>query len=165
VALVLAAARWFKDVDCRDADVIFAFFDEEEVALVGSNFFAQKLMDDHEDVLAVHTFDMISFDGDGDKALELWEPSASLQALYEAAAPPLGAKVVHAPHFGSSDHRSFLDANFTATGVGEEFVNGDHTQDYHKPTDTYDHVNFDYLRLISRVAFSATSTQVAPNAP
>lgn len=164
VALVLAAARWFKDVDCRDTDVVFAFFDEEEVALVGSNFFAQKLIDDHENVLAVHTFDMISFDGDGDKALELWEPSPALQALYEAAAPPLGSKVLLAPHFASSDHRSFLDAGFVATGVGEAFVHGDCTMHYHKPTDTYDKVNFEYLRLISRVAFSATSTQVAPNA-
>jgi hypothetical protein len=165
VALVLAAARWFKDVDCRDTDVVFAFFDQEENGLIGSNFFAQKLIDDQENVLAVHTFDMISFDGDGDKALELWEPSASLQVLYQAAAPPLGSKVVLAPHFASSDHQSFLDQHFTATGVGEEFVNGDHTTTYHTANDTYDHVNFEYLRLISRVAFSATSTQVAPNAP
>jgi hypothetical protein len=165
VALVLAAARWFKDVDCRDTDVIFAFFDQEEDGLIGSNFFADKLVHDQENVLAVHTFDMISFDGDGDKALELWEPSASLQALYQAAAPPLGSKVLLAPHFASSDHKSFLDAGFVATGVGEAFAYGDHTPNYHTVNDTYDNVNFEYLRLISRVAFSATSTQVAPNAP
>ena len=70
-----------------------------------------------------------------------------------------------APHFSSSDHQSFLDQHFVATDVGEEFVNGDHTTTYHTANDTYDHVNFEYLRLISRVAFSATSTQVAPNAP
>jgi Zn-dependent M28 family amino/carboxypeptidase len=165
VALVLAAARWFKDVDCRETDVIFAFFDQEENGLIGSNYFADKLVTDQENVLAVHTFDMISFDGNGDKALELWEPSPALQALYEAAAPPLGSTILLAPHFASSDHKSFLDAGFVATGVGEAFVHGDCTPHYHTADDTYDKVNFEYLRLISRVAFSATSTQVAPNAP
>ncbi len=165
VALVLAAARWFKSVDCLDADVIFAFFDEEENGLVGSNYFAYKLKDAHENVLAAHTFDMISFDSDGDNALELWKPTPALQALYQAAATPLGSRVVLAPHFSSSDHQSFLDAGFAATGVGELFVNGDHTSTYHTVNDNYDHVNFAYLRLISRVVFSAVSTQVAPNAP
>jgi Peptidase family M28 len=165
VALVLAAARWFKDVDCRDVDVIFAFFDQEENGLVGSNYFAFKLKDDHEHVIAAHTFDMISFDGNGDNALELWKPTAALQALYEEAVVPLGSKVFLAPHFSSSDHQSFLDAGFSATGVGELFVNNDHTNTYHTVNDTYDRVNFAYLRLISRVAFSAVSKQVAPNAP
>jgi hypothetical protein len=164
-ALVLAAARWFKGVDCLDTDVVFVFFDQEEIGLVGSNYFAQKLVDDHESVVAVHSFDMISFDGDGDKALELWEPSPALQTLYQSVAPMLGSKVVLAPHFASSDHKSFLDDGFVATGVGEEFVNGDHTPHYHTPQDTYDKVSFDYLRLISRVAFAVVSTQAAPDAP
>ncbi len=165
VALVLAAARWFRDVDCRDTDVIFAFFDEEENGLVGSNYFAYKLSDEHENVVAAHIFDMISFDSDGDNALELWKPTAELQALYQVAAPPLGSKVFLAPTFSSSDHQSFLEAGFAATGVSELFVNGDHTSTYHTVNDTYDRVNFAYLRLISRVAFSAVSTQVAPRAP
>jgi Zn-dependent M28 family amino/carboxypeptidase len=164
-AMVLAAARWFKDLDCRDTDVIFAFFDHEEDGLIGSNYFSAKLKSDHENVLAVHTFDMISFDGNGDKALELWEPSASLQSLYQSIAPTFGSKVLLAPHFGSSDHKSFLDDGFVATGVGEAFVNNDHTPYYHTADDTYDKVNFEYLRLISRVAFAAVSSQAAPNAP
>jgi Zn-dependent M28 family amino/carboxypeptidase len=171
VALVLAAARWFKDVDCRETDVIFAFFDQEENGLIGSNFFADKLKTAGEQLVAAHIFDMISFDGDHDRAIELWEPSAGLADLYTSAATSLGLPASETPpieavaHFSSSDHQSFLDAHLPATGVSEEFANGDHTPTYHTMNDTYANVDFDYLRLVSRVAFAAVSTQAAPNAP
>jgi len=164
-ALVLAAARWYADLDCRQHDVIFAFFDQEENGLIGSNFYSAKLKSDGEDVLAVHIFDMISFDGDGDQVVELWMPSPGMADLYEAAGAPLGVHTSVAPRFSSSDHTSFLDDGFVTTGVSEEFVGGDHTPHYHKVTDTLDKVNFGYLGLVTRVALAASSHQVAPDAP
>ena len=170
VALVLAAARWLRDLPCRDHDVELAFFDQEESGLIGSNFYAQELLDDDEDVLAVHAFDMISYDGDGDQAIELWKPSAGLVELYEAAGARIGGSpdaipVRVADDFASSDHQSFVDANLPVTGVSEEFVSGDHTPHYHTPQDTYENVDFVYLARVSRVAFTAVSAQIAPRAP
>ena len=166
-ALVLAAARWFKGVDCLDYDVLFVFFDQEEVGLVGSNYYAQRLIDDHETVIAVHSYDMISTDNDHDGAIELWEPSAGLAEVYAAAAATLHLRAPIEPFapFSFSDHQSFLDRRFVATGVSEEFKHGDTNTNYHTSGDTYDHVDFDYLRQVSRVAFAAVSSQAAPNAP
>jgi hypothetical protein len=38
----------------------------------------------------MHNFDMISFDGDGDRAVELWSPTPALEALYRTHATAAG---------------------------------------------------------------------------
>ena len=55
--------------------------------------------------------------------------------------------------FDSSDHQSFLDRGLKTTGVSEEFVGGDYTMNYHKSTDTYENINFDYLARVTHLAF------------
>ena len=54
-------------------------------------------------------------------------------------------------NFSSSDHAAFLEVGITATGVGEEFVGGDHTPNYHKATDTYENVSFDHLARVTHL--------------
>ena len=38
--------------------------------------------------------------------------------------------------------------------MSEEFVSGDHTPHYHRPTDTYDKIDFAYLATATRLAFA-----------
>ncbi|MBO6763000.1 MAG: M28 family peptidase, partial [Roseivirga sp.] len=49
----------------------------------------------------------------------------------------------------STDHRSFRQLGFAATGITEEYKNGDTTPHYHRSTDTYETVNFAYLTTIT----------------
>jgi len=156
-AVVLAAARYFRAV-AHDRPIAFALFDSEEVGLVGSTKYADQLVVDGTDVLAAHCYDMISFDGDGDRAIELWSPSPSLVTLYTDHATPLGIPV-RTVTFASSDHQSFLADGFVATGIGEEFVSGDHTPHYHQPTDTYDKIDFTYLTDMTELAFEVLQDQ------
>ncbi len=158
-ALVLALARWLTTLPARDQPVILALFDQEEIGLVGSTRYAQQLVADGTAIDAVHIFDMISYDGDGDGVVELWSPSPALATAYQAAAGPLGIPVSPVA-FEFSDHQSFLDQGFVATGVGEEFVGGDHTPDYHQPTDTYDKINFTYLRRIADLLMAVIETEL-----
>jgi hypothetical protein len=154
-ALVLAAARYFSTVPVRTKPIVFALFDAEELGLLGSHHHAETLFTDDTAVDSVHVFDMISFDGDRDGAVELWSPTPSLQAVYEehaaAAEPPIPVRVVE---FASSDHDSYLDRGFVTVGMSEEFVSGDHTPHYHQPTDTYDKIDFPYLATATRLAFA-----------
>lgn len=85
VAIVLAAARYLKDVPDRRHPVVFALFDQEELGLIGSREWVKTLVP--AEVRGAHIFDMLSFDGDGDHVVELWSPSASLAAVYQAHAP------------------------------------------------------------------------------
>jgi hypothetical protein len=102
---------------------------------------------------------MLSFDGNGDNAVELWSPAAGLEDLYRRHGTPRGIPV-RAVRFASSDHQSFLTRGFVATGVGEEFVGNDHTPHYHRVTDTFDRVDFGYLARMTRLALDVLEDRV-----
>jgi hypothetical protein len=98
-------------------------------------------------------FDMLSFDGDGDRAVELWSPSPALEALYQQHGAAAGIPIQPVT-FDRSDHQAFLDRGMPAVGVGEEFAGGDHTPHYHQATDTYDRVSFEHLATVTHLALS-----------
>lgn len=152
VALVLAAARYLAGLPRRDRAVELVLFDQEETGLLGSAAYVASLRAEGATIDSAHCFDMLSFDGNGDHAVELWSPSPTLQELYQRHGTPRGIPV-RAVRFTSSDHQSFLSRALPAVGVGEEFVGNDHTPHYHRATDTYDRVDFGYLARMTRLAF------------
>jgi hypothetical protein len=162
VAIVLALARYLRDQPDRAYRTQFVLFDQEEIGLVGSSAFVAALdaAGQTPQLVAVHNFDMLSFDGDGDGAVELWSPTPALEDLWVAAGQQLGVPIQPVT-FAFSDHQSFLDADLPAVGVGEEFVADDHTPDYHQPTDTTDKVDFEYLEACTRLAFAVLTAQLA----
>lgn len=146
VAFVLVLARYLSSVDCRSHDVLFVGFDQEEVGLVGSEAYAAFLVDQGEDVIAVHTIDQMGWDQDGDRAIELERADAGLYEIYEAANASLADPIpLHSTGTGFTDHVSFRAYGFPAVGITEEFVNGDTTPHYHLSSDSYDTVNFGLL--------------------
>jgi Peptidase family M28 len=157
VAIVLATARYLKDLPVRNHPVVFALFDQEELGLIGSKEWVKTLTP--AQIHGAHIFDMLSFDGDGDHAVELWSPSASLLAVYQTHGPAANTPI-SAVTFQYSDHQAFLDAGIAATGVGEEFVANDHTPHYHKATDTYANVSFDHLARVSHLALAVLDAEV-----
>lgn len=159
VAIVLAAARYLATVESRQRPVIFALFDQEELGLVGSKAYVASLTASTTSLRGAHIFDMLAWDGDGDRAVELWSPSPALEALYTAHGPAAGTPIQPVA-FPSSDHKAFLDGGFVAVGIGEEFVAGDHTPHYHKATDTVANVSFAHLEVVTRLAFSVLEADV-----
>jgi hypothetical protein len=157
VAIVLAAARHLRDVRGRRRPVVFVLFDQEELGLVGSEAFVAELVRAQTGLHSAHIFDMLSWDGDGDRAVELWSPSPALEALYRAHGPAAGTPI-QSVTFAHSDHQSFLAAGFPAVGVGEEFVGGDHTPHYHQATDTVENVSFAHLAVVTHLALAVLQT-------
>jgi Zn-dependent M28 family amino/carboxypeptidase len=147
VALVTAAAAEMGRVPSRSRNMIFVLFDEEERGLRGSRAFAQKLKDENRVVHSVHTIDQMGWDADGDRAVELEIPYDGAVALYEKAA---GAFPVPVPLLttteAGSDHSAFRKLGFPAVGLTEEYRHKDTTPHFHRPTDTFDTVDFAYLR-------------------
>lgn len=161
VAMVLAAARFLAEVDCRQRDVIFVLFDQEEIGLVGSAAFAQFLVNSGDNVVAVHTIDQMGWDQDGDRAIELERASANLAGIYAQARNAGGYDMpLQETGTGSTDHVSFRDQGYRAIGLTEEFVGGDTTPHYHLPSDTTGTVDFDYLASTSEL-FLVTVARVA----
>jgi hypothetical protein len=154
---VLASARLLRDT-CRRRGIIVAFFDQEEIGLIGSTYLAGELFQDGEDVVAVHTVDQVAWDDDGDRVYEIELPTGTILAQYQAAADALGFDVSQTTTSGT-DHQAFRERGFAAAGVTEEYVGGDTTPHYHQPGDTYATVDGAYtadaVRLVTRVVAAA----------
>ncbi|MGE0404308.1 MAG: M28 family metallopeptidase [Kofleriaceae bacterium] len=159
VAIVLASARFLSTVP-RSRPIIFALFDQEELGLIGSKAYTLSLVDAGTSLRGAHLFDMLAWDSDGDRTVELWSPSPALEALYREHGPAHDTPIT-AVTFSSSDHKAFLDQGFPAVGIGEEFVGGDHTPHYHKATDSVANIQFAHLTTVTRLAFSVLEADAA----
>lgn len=149
---VLEAARVLRDLEGRKINVIFAFFDEEELGLVGSQALAKSLKSQGVKLSSVHTLDMIGWDQDGDRAVEIERPDGNLWDSYVQANRTHGLNLpLVRTNSGSTDHESFAAEGFRAVGICEEWAGGDTTPHYHRKTDTYETVNFDYLTSTTRL--------------
>ena len=133
-------------VASRSRDIMFVFFDEEERGLVGSKAFAQMLKDENRPIHSVHTIDQLAWDSNGNRAVEIELPYERAMELYQKASDGLKPPIpLFATSERGSDHQSFRLLGFKAVGITEEYHHGDTTPFYHKPGDTFQTVNFDYL--------------------
>jgi hypothetical protein len=147
VAVVTAAACELSRSAARARNFIFILFDEEERGLRGSRAFAQKIKDEGLKVHSVHTIDQMGWDKDADRAIELELPYDGAVGLYEAAAITMPASIpILVTKEAGSDHTAFRRLGFQAVGITEEYRNKDTTPHIHKPTDTAETVQFEYLK-------------------
>ena len=150
VALTYAVAKHIASLPNRKYNMKIVFFDEEEKGLLGSKAYAQKLVDEKLNVVSVHTVDQLAWDEDGDKGIELEMPTDDIKNHYLKVARDFGYEFpIQISDVTSTDHSSFRGLGFAATGITEEYKNGDTTPHYHRPTDTYETVNFEYLTTIT----------------
>ncbi len=158
-AVVLAVARYLKDMPCRQYNVDIVLFDEEEVGLVGARAYAQTLTP--ADVIAVHTVDQVAWDSDNDHRFELEMPTAALETQYKAAAMALGIPTTTTTTEGT-DHEAFRARGLPAVGLTEEYVGGDTSPYRHLTTDTYATVNTTYQALATKLVASVLFTELTP---
>ena len=152
VAAVAAVAQQMIRIKPRNRDLIFAFFDEEERGMRGSRAFAQMLLDEKRAVSSVHTIDQMGWDQDGDRAIELELPYDGVVDAYKSAAKALQMNLpILTTTESGSDHSAFRKLGFKAVGITEEYRNKDTTPQIHRPGDTFETVNFDYLAATTRL--------------
>lgn len=153
VALSLGLACELTQLKERNINFMVVLFDQEEDGAIGSKAFARKLKTNNTNVHSVHTIDMVGWDANDNRALEIQLPNTYLKNLYNEVSENYDNKI-HVVSYLSSDYESFLDLDFTTVGISEECSMGDTTPFYHKSTDTYDTVNFDYLSLSTHFMYS-----------
>jgi hypothetical protein len=160
VALVYAVARHLAALPCRSKNVTFVLFDQEEIGLVGSRAFAKKLERERVVVRAAHTIDQMGWDKNGDRLIELERPDTGLADLYRTGAAELGGAIPTViTSTTTSDHSAFRPT-FPAIGLTEGYRSGDTTPDYHRPTDTFDKVDFTYLQSTTNLVAHVLTTQL-----
>jgi hypothetical protein len=161
-AAVLEAARLLSGMEFPNT-LVFAFWDEEELGLIGSNaYVADGIYGDS--LLGYINLDMIGWDGNGDKlaelhtrpvarSLELATQFITCNQLYETG---LNLQVVN-PGSINTDHYSFWQGGYTAVGLIEEYE-GDENPHYHTVTDQYLYLDTAYMASNARLAIAVLAT-------
>ncbi|HEU4850682.1 MAG TPA: M20/M25/M40 family metallo-hydrolase [Telluria sp.] len=163
VAVVLAAARWFK-ANPPAHTMVFVLFDGEEMGLQGAKHFVKTMALPKDKVVANMNFDMVGRNDKGEINVAGTSYTPALRAVVEQAARRSGLKV----GFGhdqpkaltriddwtqSSDHGAFHDAGIPFLYFGVE----DHA-DYHGPGDTFENLTPEFFARAAAFAVDAAAT-------
>ncbi len=155
---VLETARVLKQLQGRKVNIIFAWFDEEEIGLIGSYALARELKKQNMLVSSVHTLDMVGWDSDRDNVIEVEQPDGNLWEYYNQVNQTHGLKLpLKRTSSGDTDHVAFREEGFVAVGLCEEWVGGDTTPHYHRRSDAFTTLNFDYLTNVTRLITAVTA--------
>lgn len=151
-AAVLEAATVLKQLSGRKVNLMFAFFDEEELGLIGSAAMAKEFRKQGLKLTSVHTADMVGYDSDKDGTVEVERPDGNLWDYYQMVNRNHDLKVpLVRTNSGDTDHVAFRAQGFASVGVCEEWVGGDTTPHYHRKTDTFSTINLDFLTSTTRL--------------
>ena len=151
-ALAYGVTQLMTDLENRKKNLVIVFFDQEETGHAGSFAFANYVKEKKIKVHSVHTADMIGWDKDADKNIELELPTQELETVYKKYAKSFGI-VAYKTETTETDHREFRNAGFNAIGIGGEHKNGDESPHHHLPTDTFNTVDFEYLTFVTFLVY------------
>lgn len=144
ISLAYSLVKQLSVLKERKKNVLLVFFDQEEEELIGSRAFAKFIKEQGLNIHSVHTFDMIGWDEDGNREIELELPTEYLERVYRKHAEKMNIPV-YVTNINSTDHHSFRVLGFNAIGVNEAYGKGDSTPYKDTTKDTFETVNFDYL--------------------
>jgi len=151
IALIYSVVQEVAEMESRDKNVVVVFFDQEEEELIGSRAFLDLIKEEQWNVHSVHCFDMVGWDEDQDKAMEIFSPSGSLRSIYKETAAahniPIHEIIIDAIGYdvSSTDFDAFVPGGYNVIGAGELFYHRDSTPYKDTPEDTFDTVDFNYL--------------------
>lgn len=150
IAVIYGIVQQLGQLNNRDQNLLVVFFDQEEEENVGSRAFIKFLATKSWKITSAHTMDMVGWDQDGDRAIEIELPSPQLVPYYLAAGESLGIPI-HQTRVNASDHQAFREAGFTVTGITGEYANGDSSPYKDTPLDTFDTVNFEFMESSTKL--------------
>ena len=146
VAAVLELARtWAKERPRRT--LAFMFWSGEEIGLLGSRYFTEHPLLPLDSAIAYLNYDMVGRMRDSTFSVLGAYSGKGLDSLIAHVASRYGYKInLGAGAVGPSDHTSFYLKGVPVA----HFFTGAH-EDYHKPSDTPEKINYDGIAAIVRV--------------
>ncbi len=170
-AAVLEAARILSQLNLGYT-IMYALWDEEELGLVGSGYYASQASAGHEQILGVINLDMIGWDGNNDglmdihtrnvgQSVNLADFADSLNTLYTLGLFP----VIYNPGTTASDHASFWNQGYSAILCSEAYYGNDFNPYYHTSNDRVFRFNQDYFHRMSQLTSAIIATLADVIAP
>lgn len=167
-AAVLEAARLLSD-SCFRYSIIYALWDEEELGLIGSFYFASQLEVLKYKIKGVINLDMIGYDSNDDRIFEIHVndlPSANrikdeiLRTVtdYDLELNPS----VRNPGTSGSDHTPFRLREIGAVLIIEGLQSGDFNKFYHSANDRIDKFSVGYFHELSKLGIISLASLAEP---
>lgn len=168
---VLEAARILSNYQL-DYTLVYALWDEEEIGLFGSGYYASQAFSNNDNILGVLDLEMSGWDSDDDGLLDIHTRnianSVSLANLVFNIVSvynlPL-APVIYNPGTTASDHSSFWNRGYSAIVFSEAYFGGDFNPFYHTSNDRIDKFNLPYFHKMVKLAVGSISSLVYVNPP
>jgi len=155
-AAVLETARQLREMG-HDRNIALAFWSGEELGLLGSADFVDDAVIPVDQIAAYVNLDMVGRVRDNRLTVQAVGSSPDWTGLVEAANVPVGFDLgVQTDPYLPTDTSSFNSAGVPTVNL----FSGSH-EDYHRPTDTADLINYDDLERVAR--FAALLTRRAAN--
>lgn len=139
VSAVMEIAR-ILSTQCIDNTIVYALWDEEEIGLRGSEFYADLAAANGDNILGVLNMDMIGYDGDepGTPGDNEWDIDVrniagsiamkdDIVTVFNTYTFDLKPPIIVNPGTTSSDHSRFWDVGYSAVLVGESWETNDQT--------------------------------------
>lgn len=166
---VLEAARLLS-TQCLDNTIVYALWDEEEIGLNGSSFYAAQAAGNGDNILGVLNLDMMGYDGDpsgsaGDNQFDIdvrnFAGSIAMKddiiAVLNSYTFDLSVIEVNPGTF-SSDHSSFWANGYSAVLLGESWETNDQTPFYHSSGDRYSTLDLPYFYELTKLTTAYMAT-------
>lgn len=165
---VLEAARIFSELQF-EYSIIYALWDEEEIGLIGSDYYASLAASNGDVIHAVINMDMISWDGDLDMAAEVHSSELAgsndlanyildINELYNIELNPS----IQLPGTTYSDHSKFWDNGYAAVLLIEEYFGGDFNPHYHTEADRISILSMPYFHEMAKLSIGTLASLSRP---
>lgn len=175
VAAVIEIARILSS-QCTENTIVYALWDEEEIGLLGANYYAQQAANTtggntRDNILGVVNMDMIGYDGDapgtaGDNefdidvrdianSLTIKDDLLDVLNTYTFDLTP----IVVDPGTTFSDHSTFWNQGYSAVLVGESWETNDQTPNYHTSNDRAADIDFPYMTELTKLVLAYTASK------
>jgi len=178
VGIILEAARILSQYQFKRT-IVYAFWDEEEVGLLGSKHHALQSNNNSHKYSAVLNIDMAAYDANDDGIFDIDLNSSAGSIKIKDDLVAIGASnslnitpTVVQPGTADSDHSSFWTYGYPAVLLGESWDSNDQNPHYHTSADRISLFNLPYYHEIAKLAIayleqtaepaSGVSTQVLP---
>jgi hypothetical protein len=157
-AAVLETARLLSKIPTFFT-VVYALWDQEEIGLIGSAFYASTANLQTKNIQGVINLDMLGWDSNSDGKCDIHTKNVAnsvnlaytlknIDSVYNLDTNP----IIYNPGTTASDHSSFWNYNYSAILLIEAYYGGDFNPNLHQPTDRIGVFNLNYFHNMSKLA-------------
>lgn len=168
VGILLEAARILSNYQFHKT-IVYAFWDEEEIGLLGSEHHALQVFNSGDKIFAVLNIDMAGYDGNNDGVfdIDLNTNEGSVKIKDNLIAIDLAnnlniTPMVVQPGTADSDHSSFWNHDYPGVLFGESWETNDQNSKYHTAQDRIDLFNLPYYHEIAKLAVAYLGQTAEP---